>query len=136
MASVPPQVAAEEPPYLPTPASMVPGSEGPEICVGVLSMPHLRVEAPKADEPAPIATPAPVLIPLTPAPALAEARVPQKVLTLTPGTSPQVLSPTPTPEPALARAHETESGVRHVLLRNEPGVLREVCGGTVYNSCS
>jgi hypothetical protein len=131
--SVPPQPPqVEEPPYLPTPASMVPGSEGPEISVGVLSMPHLRVEAPKADEPAPLATPAPVLIPLTPAPALAEARVPQKVLTLTPGTSPQVLTPTP----SAAVATDEPSGVRHVLLRNEPGILREACGGTVYNSCS
>lgn len=131
LASVPPQVA-EEPPYVPTPASMVPVSEGPEISVGVLSMPHLRIEPPKADEPKPLVTPAPMLIPLTPAPALGEARVPQKVLTLTPGASPQVL----TPAPAAAVATEEPSGVRHVLLRNEPGILREVCGGTVYNRCS
>jgi hypothetical protein len=34
-------------------------------------------------------------------------------------------------------AHPDEgSGVRHVLLRNEPGVLREVCSPVVLNRCS
>jgi hypothetical protein len=124
-ASVPAQ--ASEPPYLPTPASMVPSGEGPEISVGVLSMPHLRVEPPAP----PVATPAPVLIPLNPAPVLSEAApVPQKVLTLTPGFQQpkQLISDLVPPDEI--------SGVRQRLLRNEPGVLRETCGGTVYNSCS
>jgi hypothetical protein len=136
IASAPPTAPpAEEPPYTPTPASMVPASDGPEISVGVLSMPHLRVEAPKAEASAPLATPAPMLIPLTPAPALSEtARVPQKVLTLTPGVAPQMLAPASastnvvTPEPALVRTFATE--------KNEPGILREACGGAVYHSCS
>ncbi|HVY27829.1 MAG TPA: HDOD domain-containing protein [Polyangiaceae bacterium] len=133
--SVPPPaeasaVQAAEPPYTPTPASMVPSYDAPEISVGVLSMPHLRVE-PKAEAAAPVPTPAPVLIPLNPAPALAEAApAPQKVLTLTPGAAPQkALSSDLAP-------NELESGVRHTLLRNEPGILREACGGVVYNSCS
>lgn len=120
---------AAEPPYTPTPASMVPSSDAPEISVGVLSMPHLRVE-PKPDT-TPLATPAPVLIPLSPPPVRSEAApVPQKVLTLTPGVAPQK-APVSDVVPA-----ELESGVRYTLLRNEPGVLREACGGTVYNRCS
>jgi hypothetical protein len=93
-------------------------------------MPHLRVE-PKAEPAAPVPTPAPLLIPLNPAPALAEAApTPQRVLTLTPGAAPQKASASD-----FAPA-EHDSGVRHTLLRNEPGIVREACGGVVYNSCS
>jgi hypothetical protein len=128
-ASLPPAAAEPEPPYMPTPASMVPTNEGPEISVGVLSMPHLRVERPSPDS-SPLATPAPVLIPMNPAPVLSDAApAPQKVLTLTPGGQPKAASNEVIPA-------EEPSGVRHVLLRNEPGIVREVCGGTVYNSCS
>jgi hypothetical protein len=31
---------------------------------------------------------------------------------------------------------DEDSGVRHMLSRNEPGVLREVCSPVVYNRCS
>jgi putative nucleotidyltransferase with HDIG domain len=104
-----------------TPASMLPSSEGPVIQVGVLSMPHLRSERPALEPGAP-----PTVINLgSPA-----------------GTTPATVS---TPAPAaldtasLARAdaHVDEaSGVRHVLLANAPGLLREACSPVVLNRCS
>jgi putative nucleotidyltransferase with HDIG domain len=99
-----------------TPASMVPSSDGPEIHVGVLSMPHLRPEPVAAD---PIATPAPVLILESPLPPMAAAAQPSSAV------------------PASDVAHPDEgSGVRHVLLSNERGILREVCTSVVSNRCS
>ena len=116
-----------------TPASMVPSSEGPEIHVGVLSMPHLRSEqavsvssvTPAAPTPeAALSTPAPILISPTGVPAA-------------PGVSPSAAPP------AAAVIHSSElpsveeaSGVRHVLLRNEPGLVREVCSPVQLNRCS
>ncbi|HXK18677.1 MAG TPA: HDOD domain-containing protein, partial [Polyangiaceae bacterium] len=101
-----------------TPVSMVPASEGPEIHVGVLSMPHLRAEPVAAAHEA-IATPAPVLIASGPEPLpLASAEAPSAV------TAADVAHP------------DEDSGVRHVLLLNEPGVLREACSPAVYNRCS
>jgi hypothetical protein len=99
-----------------TPASMVPSSEGPEIHVGVLSMPHLRSERPASEQGAP----APTVINMN---------------------APKSAAPTPVPltaeslqsEPA--RADEL-SGVRHVLIANAPGLLREVCSPVVLNRCS
>lgn len=104
-----------------TPASMVPGSEGPEIHVGVLSMPHLRSERP-AFEPAA----APTVITLgTPGGA---------AIASTPAPAPVVLDDA---DPARAEAHAEEgSGVRHVLLANAPGLLREVCSPVLLNRCS
>jgi hypothetical protein len=130
-ASVLPEVTATDP--IKTPVSILPSSETPEISVGVLSMPHLRAEPVVAvSATVPLATAAPVLIPLNPAPVLSDAPGPQRVLTLTPGTD--------APKPMSAAsdfAHPDEgSGVRHVLLRNEPGVLREVCSPVLLNRCS
>ena len=123
------------PAHVDTPASMVPapGSDGPEIHVGVLSMPHLRVSA---ETPA-LTTPAPILIPANPAPVLSEpAPVVQQVLTMAPVPTAATEAPS-APEP---EAHADErSGVRHVLLRNEPGLLREACASAPQvslNSCS
>jgi hypothetical protein len=102
--------------HTPTPVSMVPSSEAPEISVGVLAMPHLRVEQPAG---AGLPTPAPILIPMGPPTPVAAA----------PLTAPAA--------PPSDVAHPDQgSGVRHVLLRNEPGVLREVCSPVVLNRCS
>jgi putative nucleotidyltransferase with HDIG domain len=110
-----------------TPASMVPESDAPEISVGVLSMPHPRVETPAAP---PIAPPAPVLIAMTPPPVLSEpAPAPQKVLNMS-------ATPTPTPITAEPPSIDESSGVHHVLLRNQPGLLREACSPVVLNRCS
>ncbi|HEX2874270.1 MAG TPA: HDOD domain-containing protein [Polyangiaceae bacterium] len=103
-----------------TPASMVPSSEGPEIHVGVLSMPHLRSERPVAAPESPVPTPAPILIapsapPAAPAP---------------PASAVEVIQTSALP------SVEEGSGVRHVLLRNEPGLLREACSPLVLNRCS
>jgi len=54
----------------------------------------------------------------------------QRVLTLSSSADPKAAAPV---EPTLA---EEQSGVRHLLLRNEPGVLREVCSPIVYQRCS
>lgn len=125
----------------PTPASMVPSSEAPEISVGILSMPHLRAEPPQA-EPAPIPTPAPVLIPLNPPPQLSEP-APAVVRVALEGTASSAPAPATSEVPATASAaasdvaHPDEgSGVRYVLLRNDPGVLREVCSPVQLNRCS
>ena len=114
--SLPPEPAAL-PEIIRTPVSMVPSSEGPEIQVGVLSMPHLRSEAPVAVET--IATPAPILIPTGPS------------------SLPVTASEAPADVAAADVAHPDEgSGVRHVLPKNERGVLREACCPVVYNRCS
>ncbi len=127
------------PSHLDTPVSMVPalGNDGPEIQVGILSMPHLRVSA---ETPA-LTTPAPILIPSNPAPVLAEplavAPAPQ-VVTLMPATPVPAVTEAPAAADAVAQADEP-SGVRHVLLRNEPGLLREACSPmprVALNSCS
>ena len=129
-ASVLPTVDTYEP--LKTPVSMVPSSESPEISVGVLSMPHLRAEpaVSVSELAAPLVTPAPILIPMNPAPVLSEpAPSPQRVLTLTPGVvGHDATADVATPDEA--------SGVRHLLLRNEPGVLREACSPILLNRCS
>jgi putative nucleotidyltransferase with HDIG domain len=103
--------------YTKTPASMVPSSEGPEIHVGVLSMPHLRSERPVGGSDPSLPTPAPILIHSGPAPVV----------------------PTPTPAAAeiVELAHPDEgSGVRHVLLHNAHGLLREACAPVLLNRCS
>jgi putative nucleotidyltransferase with HDIG domain len=93
-----------------TPASMVPGSEGPEIHVAVLSMPHLRSERP-AFEPA----------------------APPTVITMGPPVG--AAAPAELENADLAHVEEP-SGVRHVLPCNAPGVLREACSPVVFNRCS
>lgn len=122
VSSVMPTAAAQAPSVIPpvsrTPASMVPTSEGPEIHVGILSMPHLRAE-PVVEAPAPVV----------------EAPVPAPV----PVQEPVIATPAPVLVPMVAAdaAHPDEdSGVRHVLVRNEPGILREVCSPVVLNRCS
>lgn len=114
MPSAAAQAASVIPPHTKTPASMVPSSEGPEIHVGVLSMPHLRGEPPAAD--ASLPTPAPILIHTGPPPA--------------------VVSPTPAVEAIEPPPADEGSGVRHVLLNNAPGRLREACAAVVFNRCS
>jgi hypothetical protein len=114
--------ASVMPPYTKTPASMVPSSEGPEIHVGVVSMPHLRSESPRHEPAASLPTPAPILIHSGPPPA-------------------EVPSPTPTPPSAAVEAAELAhpdegSGVRHVLLHNAHGLLREACAPVLLNRCS
>jgi hypothetical protein len=108
-----------------TPASMVPSSEGPEIHVGVLSMPHLRSERP-AFEPAA----APTVITMGPNGGTASVS--------TPAPAPAVLSSSePASTDAAVDPHADErSGVRHVLLANAPGLLREACSPVVLNRCS
>jgi hypothetical protein len=117
------QTASAMPPVSRTPASMVPSSEGPEIHVGVVSMPHLRAE------PAVTVAPAPIVEAPTPAP------IPVRIGEPAPSIA--------TPAPVLismsasdAAQPDEDSGVRHLRLRNEPGVLREVCSPIVYNRCS
>jgi putative nucleotidyltransferase with HDIG domain len=106
-----------------TPVSMVPSSEGPEIHVGVLSMPHLRSERPAAENSA-------ATTPSAPAP----AAMPTVINMNAPKTAPPAAAAVePTAEPI--RADEA-SGVRHVLLANAPGMLREVCSPVVLNRCS
>jgi putative nucleotidyltransferase with HDIG domain len=145
--SVIPARAAEPTPipYTPTPVSMVPSSDAPEISVGVLPMPHLSVEQPTPLTALP--TPAPILIPMSPpVPAVESAPVavaPAPVAQAAPASAePFPVAPSVNP-PALASvtasdvAHPDEgSGIRHVLLRNEPGVLREVCSPVQLNRCS
>ncbi len=114
--------------HVDTPASMVPapGSDGPEIQVGVLSMPHLRVSS---ETPA-LVTPAPILIASNPAPGSSEPAVPaQRVVTMAP-QMPRADEAAPADEP---------SGVRHMLSLNEPGILREGCAQSPrvsLNRCS
>jgi putative nucleotidyltransferase with HDIG domain len=105
-----------------TPVSMLPNSEGPEIQVGVLSMPHLRSERP-AGPPEGAPTAAPILISTStpPAPATQPAAASPSVISLRASELP---------------APDEGSGVRHVLLRNEPGLLREACSPVVLNRCS
>jgi putative nucleotidyltransferase with HDIG domain len=106
-----------------TPVSMVPSSEGPEIHVGVLSMPHLRSERPAVENTA-------ATTPSAPAP----AAMPTVINMNAPKTAPPVaVDVEPTAPPI--RADEA-SGVRHVLLANAPGLLREVCSPVVLNRCS
>lgn len=120
--------------HTPTPASMLPDSEGPRISVGVLSMPHLRPEPVAAESP----TPAPILIPMGPAP-LAETvnTLPSMRAAAPVATPPDSTVP---PELASSAADVTQpdegSGVRYVHLKNEPGLLREVCSPVLYNRCS
>jgi hypothetical protein len=114
-----------------TPASMVPSSEGPEIHVGVLSMPHLRSERPVSEAaPAPTPTPEPALP--TPAPILINMSAPPAApaLSAPPAAAVEVIHSSELP------SVEEASGVRHVLLRNEPGLLREVCAPVLLNRCS
>ncbi|MES1185772.1 MAG: HDOD domain-containing protein [Myxococcales bacterium] len=106
-----------------TPASMVPSSEGPEIHVGVLSMPHLRSERPAAENAASTTPSAPAL-----------AAMPTVINMNAPKTAPpSAVDVEPTADPI--RADEA-SGVRHVLLANAPGLLREACSPVVLNRCS
>jgi putative nucleotidyltransferase with HDIG domain len=126
--------------HTPTPVSMVPSSDAPEISVGVLSMPHLRI-----DQPTPVAempTPAPILIPMGPPAPVVEA-APAPVAEALPVAEPFPVAPSVAPPAAEASttpsdvAHPDEgSGVRHVLLRNEPGILREACSPVLMNRCS
>jgi len=106
-----------------TPVSMVPSSEGPEIHVGVLSMPHLRSERPTAENAAPTtpSVPAPVAMPT-----VINMNAPKTA-------PPAAVDVEPAADPI--RADEA-SGVRHVLLANAPGLLREVCSPVVLNRCS
>jgi putative nucleotidyltransferase with HDIG domain len=139
--TAPAPAPALEPTTTPTPASMVPSSESPEISVGVLSMPHLRPEPAVAAEPAAEQTPtlptveAADVVPAPPAPLLIS-------MSPTPAPVPIGSEPSPAGVPAFTSeasdaAHPDEgSGVRHVLVRNEPGVLREACSPVVYNRCS
>jgi hypothetical protein len=121
--------------HMPTPASMVPapGSDGPEIQVGVLSMPHLRGSA---GTPA-LTTPAPILISSGVLPVPSEPTPPppaQRIVTLRPAQG--MAAPDPADDVAYT---EERSGVRHALLRNEPGLLREACAPSAQiplNRCS
>jgi len=134
--SVMPEVAG--PAVIKTPVSMLPSSDGPEIHVGVLSMPHLRAE-PVAAPADPIPTPAPVLIPESPPPQMAAASEPPQMAAVSEPPQMAVVSEPPSSSsvPASDVAHPDEgSGVRHVLLKNERGVLREVCTSVVSNRCS
>jgi hypothetical protein len=133
---------APEPAATPTPASLVPSSEGPEISVGVLSMPHLRSQVPAAaPEPAPDPTPTPSTVEAADIVAPAPAPV---LISMSPAPVPTPIGSEPSPAgvPAFVgeasdAAHPDEgSGVRHVLIRNQPGVLREACSPVVYNRCS
>lgn len=100
-----------EPPavWIKTPASLVPSSDGPEIHVGVLSMPHLRDQA------------------------SASGFSPHSQRVVTPLVAPEV--------PGQGSGGDgvnldERSGVRHALVRNEPGVVRDVCSPVVLNRCS
>jgi putative nucleotidyltransferase with HDIG domain len=147
-------VRAAEPaaaPHIPTPVSMVPSSDAPDISAGVPAVPHLRVE-----QPAPVAempTPAPILIPMSPpVPVVEPAPIPVvEPAPVAPAplaqAAPSVAEPfpvAPSVNPPAARVTTSSdvaypdqgSGVRHVLLRNEPGVLREVCSPVLLNRCS
>ncbi len=104
------------------------------------TMPWVPTAAPAVTEPVPVpvapqpalAAPTPVLIPLSPKPAVSEPPpAVQRVLTLS--TNGEAKGPVVAPEPSLA---EEPSGVRHLLLRNAPGVLHEACSPVVYNRCS
>jgi hypothetical protein len=122
--------------HSPTPVSMLPESEGPQISVGVLSMPHLRPE-PVVDSP----TPAPLLIPLGLAPVVdtVHAHTLPSMLAATPVALPEpVASPEVVSSSSAADVTQPDegSGVRYVHLKNEPGVLREVCSPVLYNRCS
>jgi putative nucleotidyltransferase with HDIG domain len=104
-----------------TPASMVPSSEGPEIHVGVLSTPYLSSERPVGELSASPPMPGPILIHS--------------------GAPPVVPTPTPLPLTAgvevVELAHPDEgSGVRHVLVNNARGLLREACSPVLLNRCS
>jgi hypothetical protein len=129
----------------------VPSSDAPDISVGVPAVPHLRVE-----QPAPVAempTPAPILIPMSPpVPVVEPAPIPVvEPAPVAPAplaqAAPSVAEPfpvAPSVNPPAARVTTSSdvaypdqgSGVRHVLLRNEPGVLREVCSPVLLNRCS
>lgn len=171
-ASLPPVDA----PTTPTPMSMVPPSDSPEIVIGAtVSIPPLHSDVPAAPSivppvvvaasapppaavsaamgtsipapapsvapPAPVPVPVrepsfpaptPVLIPLTPAPRASDPPpVAQRVLTLSASGETKASSVAVDPTSA-----EEPSGVRHVLLRNAPGVLREVCSPVLYQRCS
>jgi hypothetical protein len=127
VSSVMPTATAQGPSVIPsgsrTPASMVPSSEGPEIHVGIVSMPHLRAEPTESTAPEPIVE--------SPTAAPVQVQVGEAAHAI------------PTPAPVLismggsdAAQPDEDSGVRHMLSRNEPGVLREVCSPVVYNRCS
>jgi hypothetical protein len=133
------------PPQTPTPVSMLPSSEVPDISVGVLSTPPLRIEQPTPLAEAP--TPAPILIAMSPPVPVVEpppvAVAPPSVAPAAPSIAePFPVAPSVNPPVAVVTtpsdvAHADEgSGVRHVLLRNEPGVLREVCAPVLMNRCS
>ncbi len=111
---------------LKTPASMLPSSEGPDIYVGVLSMPHLRSESvlPATETASP--TPAPILITTSAPPATVPAAAPVTLSPEPPAGAVEVVE--------LAAAEG--SGVRHVQFMNAPGLLREVCTPVVINRCS
>jgi len=109
-----------------TPASMVPSSEGPEIHVAVLSMPHLRSEPPAPEAQAEVSARTPTVITIGPPTRTAPATA------STPSTAGSIDI-----DPARVDAHVEEgSGVRHVLLANAPGLLREACSPVVLNRCS
>lgn len=127
--------------HTPTPVSMVPSSHGPEISVGVLTMPHHESE-PAGRAPS---TPPPVLISISPVrPADRSRSTPPQAHSepVAPAAEIPATQPPPALEAALpmssadpAPADET-SGVRSVVLTNEPGVLREACTVVQVNRCS
>ena len=124
VSSVMPSAAAASsmPAYAKTPASMAPSSEGPETHVAVLSTPRPRSERPIGEPDASLVPPAPILIHSGPPPA-------------------EVASPIPTQPSAAVQVvelahHDEGSGVRHVLLHNAQGLLREGCAPVLLNRCS
>jgi len=122
MPSAAAQAASVAPPYTKTPVSMVPSSEGPEIHVGVLSMPHLRSDRPAPEPQTTLPTPAPILIHTGPPPV---AVTPAPVVTAVEAV-----------EAVEALQADEGSGVRQVVLSNAPGLLREACAPVLLNRCS
>jgi putative nucleotidyltransferase with HDIG domain len=136
----------------PTPASMVPpNSVAPQVSVVTLSVPPRRSEPPASLLPAAASLPPPRVLVSEPAPAPVLASIPAPSLAPTPiastSPSPVLIPSTPTdatePTPVVQQVLTTDvavsdeqSGVRHVLLRNAPGVLREVCSPDLYRRCS
>jgi hypothetical protein len=77
-------------------------------------MPHLRAE-PVVETPAPT--------PVVETPVAAPVPV-QEVVSEPPAAAADAAHP------------DEDSGVRHVLVLNQPGILREVCSPVVFNRCS
>jgi hypothetical protein len=97
-----------------------------------------REQAPP--EPA-VVTPAPVSIASETAPVAVPVTDARPAIVTTEPAPPAVITEPSPPLAAIGQAsdmaHPDEgSGVRHVLVRNEPGVLREGCSPVVLNRCS